>query len=95
MNGVKVPFAEEIRPDQKLYPVVTVVLYFGTKRWDGPQTLHEMLNLPKELEPFVSDYKINLIEVAFLDEKERARLKSDFGLLRNISARLLLAKKRK
>jgi hypothetical protein len=43
--------------------------------------LHEMLNLPKELEPLVSDYKINLIEVAFLDEKERARLKSDFRLL--------------
>ena len=94
VNGVKVPFAEEIRPDQKLYPVVTVVLYFGTKRWDGPQTLHEMLNLPKELEPFVSDYKINLIEVAFLDEKERARLKSDFRIVAEYFCALAVGKEK-
>ena len=93
-NGVKVPFAEEIRPDQKLYPVVTVVLYFGTKRWDGPQTLHEMLNLPKELESFVSDYKINLTEVAFLDEKERTRLKSDFRIVAEYFCALAVGKEK-
>lgn len=74
-NGIKVPFAEEIRADQKLYPVVTVVLYFGTKRWDGPQTLHE-------------------IEVAFLDEKERARLKSDFRIVAEYFCALAVGKEK-
>ena len=71
-----------------------MVLYFGTKRWDGPQTLHEMLNLPKELEPLVSDYKINLIEVAFLDEKERARLKSDFRIVAEYFCALAVGKEK-
>ena len=30
--------------------------------WDGALSLHEMLNIPKEVEPFVNDYKMHLIE---------------------------------
>lgn len=51
------------------YPVVTIVLYFGLKHWDQPQSLYECMNIPEKLKPYVNDYKINLVEVAFLDDK--------------------------
>ena len=35
---------------------------YGEKPWDGATTLHEMLNIPEEMEKYVSDYKMLLIE---------------------------------
>ena len=48
------------------YPVVTLVLYFGhEKPWSGPLSLKERLNVPKEFEPYVNEYKINLFQIDF------------------------------
>ena len=61
------------------YPVVTLVLYFGHKqRWSGPQTLKERLDIPKEFDEYVNDYKIRVFEIAFMDEKEVDLFQSDF-----------------
>ena len=54
---------------QKRYPVVTLVLYFGEKRWNRPHSLKECLDIPKELEPYVSDYKVNVFEIAWLEDE--------------------------
>ena len=62
------------------YPVVTIVLYFGMKHWNKPRTLHECLNIPEKLKPFVSDYRINVVEVAFLDD-ELDKFHSDFRII--------------
>lgn len=74
-------YAEEIHPGQKVCPVVTLVLYFGSKRWDGPKTLHDMLDIPEALKPYVPNYSINLIEVAFLPDITIECFKSDFRLV--------------
>ena len=42
------------------HPVVTLILYFGEERWNGPRSLSECLEIPERLKPFVSDYKINV-----------------------------------
>ena len=65
------------------YPVVTLVLYFGTKRWDKATTLHEALgsNLPEELRPFVPDMAVNLFEVAFLPDEQVKLFQSDFRIV--------------
>ncbi len=63
------------------YPVVTLVLYFGYKhRWNQPKSIYEMLgdSLDDRLKPFVNDYKINLVEVAYLSDEELNRFHSDF-----------------
>ncbi len=61
------------------YPVVTLVLYFGTeRRWTSPVSLKERLSVGDELMPFVSDYKLNLFELAWLSEEQIALFKSDF-----------------
>ena len=48
--------------EDKLVPVITLVIYFGSKKWDAPKRLHEMLAVQDEkILSFVPDYKINLI----------------------------------
>lgn len=54
------------RKDSKLYPVVTFILYSGVEPWDGPKTLHEMLDftdIPLELREMIPNYQINVIEI--------------------------------
>ena len=66
--------------DRPNFPVITIVLYFGTKHWDQPRTLYECMNIQENLKPFVSDYKINVVEIAFLDDK-LDNFHSDFRII--------------
>ena len=64
------------------YPVVTLVLYFGHKQpWNGPLSLKERLNVPKEFEPYVNDYKINLFQIAYLTHEQVELFQSDFKVV--------------
>ena len=80
-QGREADYTAELWPDQKLCPVVTLVLYFGTEPWSGPTTLHGMLDLPENLKCFVPDYPINLVQVAFLKEEEISLFQSDFRIV--------------
>ena len=82
-NRNEAKFTEVLHKGQKLWPTVTIVLYFGMKKWDAPITLWELLDLPDWLKPFVPDYHINLIQVAFLEEKTINKFKSDFQTIAN------------
>ena len=65
------------------YPVVTLLLYFGyEKHWDKALTLYEALkDIPEDLRPYVNDYKINLVEVAWLTDEQLDMLQSDFWIV--------------
>ena len=54
--------------EDKLYPVIPLVVYYGTERWDGSQELHEMLQISEEYKSFVPNYKINLLDLAGLKD---------------------------
>ena len=51
-----------MKKTDKFVPVITVVIYYGETPWDGAKSLHEMLNIPKELTPYVNDYKLLFVE---------------------------------
>ena len=68
---------------KRLVPVITIVLYFGLTRWNKPKNLKAILDIPKGVENFVSDYKINVFEIAFLPEETVKKFKSDFGIVAN------------
>ena len=55
-------FLSKIRKTDKFIPVITIVIYYGEEPWDGAKTLHEMLNIPEDMVPYVNDYKILLVE---------------------------------
>ena len=64
------------------YPVVTLVLYFGhDKPWNGPLSLKERLNIPREFEPYINDYKINLFQIAYLTHEQVELFQSDFKVV--------------
>ena len=57
--------------DDKLLPAVTFILYSGSKAWEGPKTLHEILDftdIPEGLKEMVADYQINLVEIRELED---------------------------
>jgi len=65
------------------YPVVTLVLYFGKSQWNSPRTLLASMgeDIPAELLPFVSDYRINVFEIAHLTQEQVSLFKSDFRIV--------------
>ncbi|MDO4340357.1 MAG: Rpn family recombination-promoting nuclease/putative transposase [Eubacteriales bacterium] len=72
----------------RLVPVITIVVYFGSEPWDGPTSLKEMLDLedmPDELLHAVADYPMQLLEVRSCSYLERFRtdLQYVFGFIQN------------
>ena len=57
--------------NDKITPVITLVLHFGANEWDGPLSLHEMMAIKNEnLLNFVQDYQIHLIDPAKLSKED-------------------------
>lgn len=74
------------------YPVVTLVLYFGMKRWVGPKSLYEALKIPNNLKEYVSDYKLNIFEIAYLEPEQVAMFRSDFKFVADYFVQLRTTK---
>lgn len=55
-------FLSGITKEDKLLPVLTLVIYWGSDNWDAPRSLYEMLcETDLNILQFVSDYHLNLI----------------------------------
>lgn len=77
-NGKRRKEGREPLPVPEFHPVVTLVLYFGESRWKGSPRLKNHLVIPEGMESFVPDYRINLVEIAFLEQETVRLFKSDF-----------------
>ena len=74
-------FLSGLRKDDKLVPIITAVVYFKDKPWDGPRSLYDMLNIPNEaMKRFIPNYWINLISPADMDDEEFEKFRTDLGL---------------
>lgn len=68
--------------DGELYPVITLVLYFGyEKRWETPRSLRDCFDVPEELAKYFSDYRINVVEVAWLPDETIAKFDTSFRVV--------------
>lgn len=93
-------FLSRFQKTDKLYPVITVVLYYGEKEWDGSVDLyglfHEetMFRENKILQQYIPNYRINLIEPGNMDNVDmfRTDLQEVFGMLRYRSNKTELVK---
>lgn len=57
--------------EDRLIPVITLVVYFGAGEWEGPMSLHEMMAVQEpEILSLVSDYKLNLIAPESMSDEE-------------------------
>ena len=74
-------FLSGLRRGDKLIPIITAVIYFGDKPWDGPKSLYDMLDIPNEaMKRFIPNYWINLISPADMDETEFDKFHTHLGL---------------
>ena len=64
-----------------IVPVVSLVLHFGMKEWSSPHNLKGVIDIPKELEQYVNDYKANIFNIAFLDDETVQMFQSDFRIV--------------
>lgn len=76
-----------ISKEDRLIPVITLVIYWGCDPWSGAKTLHEMLDIPPVLAQYkdiINDYRMNLLEVNSMDNLEsyRGELKALLGFIR-------------
>ena len=63
---------------KRIYPVITIVLNFSEKEWKTSRSLYDMMALPSDLAKYVQDYKINVFDVAFLEDDVIEKFTSDF-----------------
>lgn len=77
----KAEFLSGIRKDDKIEPIITLTVYYGTKEWDGPLSLHEMFSdqVSPEILSLVSDYRLNLLEPKKISSW--VNFKTDVGIL--------------
>lgn len=57
-------FLSKMRKEDRLHPIISIVLYYSEKSWDGPMCLKDMIvEMPEEMERIFSDYKMNLVQI--------------------------------
>ncbi len=72
----------DFRKEDKIYPVITLVLYWGTKEWDGPTTLHEMMDFgtedlgedsefTRELKNLIPEMPLHFLDVSKIENTEQ------------------------
>ena len=66
----------EEKKRKEIIPVITLVVYFGTIPWKKYLSLHEIVNLPAEFKRQFNDYRIKVLPLAFLSEKQIASFKT-------------------
>lgn len=68
-------FLSRIRKDDRLHPVVTLVVYWGEEEWQGAKCLHDILDfgtaeekdgggLPGTLKKYVADYPVHFLNLS-------------------------------
>lgn len=83
-------FLSGIKKEDAIYPVITVVIYYGEKEWDASLDLYGMMELGRkgmiteELKEVLPNYKINLIHAGNIEspEKYKSSLQLVFGMLK-------------
>ena len=66
----------ELTRGTRIQPVISLVINFSyQQKWDWPVSLKDLLDIPPALEEFVQDYKIVVVNLAWLSDEERAELK--------------------
>lgn len=70
-NQTRKEFLSGFHKDDKLIPVITLVIHLGADKWDASMSLHEMMAVTdKNLLKYIQDYRIKLIDPAQIDVTE-------------------------
>ena len=90
-KGEKFHYTNGVPKGTYIMPVISIILYIGKKKWDGPKQLYDMFDIPEDRKEWAKQYKrnypINLIDARHMSEEEinqfQGDLKAFFGILPN------------
>lgn len=75
-------FLSGFHKDDKLYPVITVVIYWGTNEWNGARSLEEMFDVSNEAyRRFIPKYELNLLTPKDIQDSDFDKFSTDLGLV--------------
>lgn len=80
-------FVSGFAKTDRLTPVMTLCVYWGSSPWDGPRNLHDMLDISPELAQYkdrIGNYPLNILEVRSIDNLDAytGDLKAVLGFVR-------------
>lgn len=80
-------FLSGMKKEDRLNPVLTMVVYFGQEPWHGPRRLKDILDLSglcEDMQGMIADYPMNLLEVRSFKNLEwfRSDIRQVFGFLK-------------
>ena len=75
------------RKSDRLHPMITIILYYGEKEWDGSRDLHGILDfqdIPEQIRQYVQNYRIHVIDVRRMERTDlfQTDLRQVFDLIR-------------
>lgn len=77
--------------DDRVKPVLNLLLYWGKKKWEGPLSLRELAgdlsDLPVKMRRLSGDYKVHIISMRQIPEKAVQRMDSDLRYVLGIMRR--------
>lgn len=66
--------------EDRIHPVITLVIHFGANEWDGPLSLRDMMDFEDErVLEFVQDYRIFLIDPYKLTTEDLNKFSTSLG----------------
>lgn len=74
-------YRSQIDIGKNRYPVITVLLNFTDRKWNVPMSLEDIFQYSEEWSVYIPDYRIKVIDVAYLPKDTRNKLKSDFKII--------------
>ena len=67
-------FLSGFNKDDRLRPVITLMIYWSDEKWDGKLSLHEIIDFSDDkLKSFVPDYRVNLLSPFGIDDFAKFR----------------------
>ena len=62
-------YVSGFKKDDRINGVITLVIYYGEKPWDGPTKLSDMIS-DSPYKPFIADYPMHLLDVRRMPDDE-------------------------
>lgn len=71
---------EMLKKDDRLFPVATLIVYWGKEEWQGPRSLHDMIDfgegstmLSRELRRWIPEYPLHFLDLSTFEHFEYFR----------------------
>ena len=79
--GTRAEFISGFHKTDRIFPVITLTLYFGADEWTAPRDLHSMLSVDEEMLQFVDNYHLHLIAPAEIADEDFPKFKTELSVL--------------